>query len=313
MSKSPILAGEPFSVEKTQQIIDQFARDGFCRVPGVLTDAEVTTLRERADELLDDPEILARFNPNPPGTAHWGGGRYHEDQAHATSGEILPFALRNCIDLDQMYRDILLREPIFALVETILGKDSKYIGQNVYRNVPGLAIDFWHTDGEAWFPLPGGIARHDPRLRMPILWFTVQVPLTDIEIVEHGPTQYVPGSHYSGRTVDRVRPQDHPGHGGDVLRFDADAEPEFEGRGPVSMFCKAGDIYLQDPMTWHRGSPNTSDRTRYLLQLIYASKGAYRVGHGFNQYTAEPVNTEMLRNGSDRFLNLLGRPRPDGA
>ena len=105
---------------------------------------------------------------------------------------------------------------------------------------------------------------------MPVLWFTVQVPLTDIETVEQGPTQYVPGSHYSGRTVDRVRPSGHPRS--DTVTFDADEEPEFEGRGPVSMLCKAGDIYLQDPMTWHRGGPNTSDRTRYLLQLIYASQ-----------------------------------------
>ena len=79
---------------------------------------------------------------------------------------------------------------------------------------------------------------------MPVMWITVQVALTDIESIEHGPTQYVPGSHYSGRT-----PNDQE-------------NPVFDGIGPVSAFSKAGDIYLQDPMCWHRGAPNTSDRTR---------------------------------------------------
>ena len=312
MSESPILAGEPFSPQKSQEIVERFARDGYVHIPGVLTPGEVSALRDRTDELLDDPEILARFSPVPPGTAHWGGGRYHEDRAN-TSGEVLPMTLRNCIELDQMFRDMLVREPIFSLVEIILGKDSKYIGQNVIRNSPGVAIDFWHSDGDAFFPLPDSIKRHDARVRMRVLWFTVQMALTDIETIEHGPTQYVPGSHYSGQTVDRARPPDDPKHDSDALRFDWDENPEFEGRGPVSVFCKAGDIYMQDPMTWHRGAPNTSDRRRYLLQSIYASRQVYGIGHGFNRYTPEPVNKDMLHTASDQLLNLLGRPRPVGA
>ena len=300
MSESPILAGEPFSPQKNQEIVKQFARDGYVHIPDVLTPGEVSALRDRTDELMDDPEILARLSPNPPGTAHWTGGRYHEDQAD-TSGEVLPMTLRNGIDLDQMFRDMLVREPIFSLVEIILGKDSKYIGQNVIRNSPGLAIDYWHSDGDAFFPLPDSIERHDPRVRMPVLWFTVQMALTDIETIEHGPTQYVPGSHYSGRTVDRKHPPNDP------------ESPEFDGKGAVSMYCKAGDIYLQDPMTWHRGAPNTSDRRRYLLQSLYAKRRVYEIGHGFNQYTPEPVNKDMLRTARDQLLNLLGRPRPDEA
>ena len=156
---------------------------------------EITALRDRTDELMDDPEIQTRFDPN------LGDSRYIEVRAHATTGEELPFILRNCIELDQMYRDMLVREPIFSLAEAIVGKNSKFCGENVIRNVPGLAIEFWHSDGDVWFPLPDSIARHDPKARMPALWFTVQVALTDIETVEQGPTQYVPASHYSGRPV----------------------------------------------------------------------------------------------------------------
>ena len=48
MANSPILKGEPFSEEKTAQIAEQFFRDGFVYIPGVLTESEVTALREKS-------------------------------------------------------------------------------------------------------------------------------------------------------------------------------------------------------------------------------------------------------------------------
>ena len=84
-------------------------------------------------------------------------------------------------------------------------------------------------DGQVHFPLPDDVPRFDPRIQMQVLWITVQMALTDIETIDQGPTQYVPGSHYSGRGPND---QDHP---------------EFDGRGPTSVFCKAGDILFSRP------------------------------------------------------------------
>ena len=286
MTETPILAGEPFSPEKNHEIAEQFFRDGFVYIPGVLTQDEVAALRDKTDVFMDDPELQARFNPN------LGDTRYVQVRDDDTSGQLLPFILRNTIELDQVFRDMLVREPILSLAEAVVGKDSKFCGQNVIRNVPGLAIDRWHCDsGDAYFPLPDEIERHDARLRMPVMWFTVQMPLTDIDSIEDGPTQYVPGSHYSGRTPD-------------------DQEtPVFDGNGPVSVFCKAGDVYLHDPMCWHRGAPHTAGRTRYLFQSQYAAHWAYT---RFNLYNRVPVADDALRTASDKLLNLLGRPRPNG-
>jgi hypothetical protein len=125
--------------------------------------------------------------------------RYVQLGKHQETGEDLPFILRNTIELDQMFRDMLLREPIFSLAEAIVGTGCKFCGQNVLRNKPGLSIDSWHVDGEVHFPLPNSIERYDPRIQMRVMWFTVQMALSDIELIEHGPTQYVPVSHYSGR------------------------------------------------------------------------------------------------------------------
>ena len=186
-----------------------------------------------------------------------------------------------------MFRDMLLREPIFSLAEAILSfnyyKGMKFVGQAVIRNKPGLSIDNWHVDGEVHFPLPKDINRHDPRIHLRVWLITVQVPLSDIDSIEHGPTQYIPGSHYAGR---------HP-HDQENL--------EFDGKGPVSVLCKAGDIYIQDSQTWHRGAPNTSNRTRYLFQSEYSAIWPRRSGR------ALPIAESALHGASDQFLDLVGR------
>jgi ectoine hydroxylase-related dioxygenase (phytanoyl-CoA dioxygenase family) len=42
------------------------------------------------------------------------------------------------------------------------------------------------------------------------------------------------------------------------------------------MLSKAGDVYLFNHQCWHRGAPNVSDRTRYVMQLQYAQRWADR-------------------------------------
>ncbi len=65
MADTPILAGEPFSPQENQETVEQFFRDGYVHIPGVLTPGEISALRDKTDELLDDPELRARFKPNP--------------------------------------------------------------------------------------------------------------------------------------------------------------------------------------------------------------------------------------------------------
>lgn len=284
MANSLILSGESFSEEKTAEIAQQFFRDGFVHIPGVLTEDEVTALRDKTDAFFADPELAERTNPGLADV------RYIQMGTHAESGDALPFILRNTIELDPIFRDMLLREPILSLAEAIVGENCKFCGQNVLRNLPGLSISTWHVDGSVHFPVTDEMLRHDPRLRMPVMWFTVQMALNDIDSIEEGPTQYVPGSHYSGRG-----PNDQE-------------NPEFEGNKPVSIFCKAGDIYLQDPQCWHRGAPNLSDKTRYILQSQYAAYWAY---WRFSLCNRVPVPEDALQNASDRLLGLLGRSRPN--
>lgn len=227
-------SGESFSEQETQQIAAEFFREGYVLIPEVLTAEEVAALRARIDDYAANPDTAPK----------------HVSYVNEA------FVLRRCHELDPLFSDQIARKPILSIVEAVLGTGAKFNAMNVIRNEPGQAISHWHVDDVLEFPLPEEIARFDARIRLPVFWMTVQVALSDIDRIEHGPTQFVPGSHYSGR---------HPS---------SQENPEFEGRGPVSVFCKAGDIYLTNHQCWHRGAPNLSDRTRYVLQLQYAQRWA---------------------------------------
>jgi hypothetical protein len=232
---SAVLSDQPFSEERCRQIAEAFFREGCVLVPGVLTPEEVTALREKTDD------TFARREEIP---------QKHVSYVHGA------FVLRRGAELDPLFAAMVTREPIVSLAAAVLGPEPRFNALNVIRNEPGQAISLWHVDDVLEHPLPPDMPRFDARIRMPVLWFTVQVALSDIETIAHGPTQYVPHSHYSGR-----QPV-------------SQEEPTFEGQGPKSVFCKAGDIYFTNHQAWHRGAPNTSERIRYVMQIQYAQRWA---------------------------------------
>ena len=264
MISKRILPGEYLDASEMQETLDVFYRDGFSIIPGVLTKDEVAVIREVTDRCFNDPVLV--------GTSY-------------TSGAGDGFVLRNTIELDSVFVDMLIREPILSLAEAILGTDCKFCGQNVIRNGPGQAIASWHVDDCVEFPLPEDVPRHDPRVRMPIQWLTIQVALSDIDTEDDGPTQFVPGSHYSGRPPN------------------CQENPIFEGKGPISALCKAGDIYLQNNQCWHRGAPVISNGMRYVFQSQYAAQWAFR---RFSEYNHVPVPPTVLNRASDQLRGVLG-------
>lgn len=233
--KNDAYGGEPFPLERSQAIAEEFFREGCVLVPSVLQTDLVAELRARTDRYFDERESLPARHVS-----------YANDA----------FVLRYGADLDPLMKSLITSEPIYSLASAVVGANPAFNALNVIRNEPGKAISYWHVDDTVEFPLPDDVPRFDPRIRMPVFWFTVQVALSDIPTIEHGPTQYVPGSHYSGR---RPPTQD---------------DPMFEGRGPVPMFCRAGDIYFTNHQAWHRGAPNTSNQVRYVMQIQYAQRWA---------------------------------------
>ena len=223
----------PSSEQQLAELAEAFFREGCVVISGVLSAAETALLRAKTDEYA--------ANPNTP--------KKHISYAGTT------LVLRRCHEMDPVFEALTMRESIRKIAEVALGPEPRFNAMNVIRNEKGQAISRWHVDDVVEFPLPPPIPRFDPRMRMPVFWMTIQIALTDIDSLEHGATQFVPTSHYSGRL-----PQ------GD--------NPTFEGLGPVAILCKAGDIYLTNHQCWHRGAPNLSDRTRYLMQIQFAQRWA---------------------------------------
>jgi len=239
------LTGEPLSETATAAILETFHRVGVAKVPGVFSPEECGPLRDLTDRLAADPEILRNGHVTP---------------VYDT------MVLRHIQCLHPVFANLTVREPILGLARQIVGWNPKLCGMNVIRSHTEQAISRWHVDDLLENPLAPGQTRHDPSMRMPVLWFTVQIALTDIETHAQGPTEIVPGSHYSGRDVD-------------VNHL------EFEGQGPTPIYCRAGDAYLFNHQTWHRGAPNTSPDTRYLMQIQYCRQWV------FNRF-ANPLNTK---------------------
>jgi len=253
------VANAPYTVEQVDEYRKQFLGDGFLHIPNVLSREEVATLKQGIDRVFEDKSY------------------YDTDNLY---GEYVSVRL---FETDPMFVDMLTREPIIGLMESILGPNCHLVAQNAVRNRPGEAIDWWHVDDEVIFPVAEGMDAHDPRLQLPLFICTVQIPLTDIPSDEYGPTQYVPGSHYSGR------------HPNETL--------EFQGQGPTSVHCQAGDIYLHNGQCWHHGAPNTSDRTRYLLQQAY---GARFISQRFYPFVNYQLPQHVLDGADDRLKRVLG-------
>lgn len=228
------VSASTFPASSVTEIAEEFFREGCAIIPNILSAAEVAALRAKTDEFA--------LNPDP--------------QSKHTSYADTTFVLRYCHEIDPLFQAMTTHPAILPIVAAVLGAKAKFNAMNVIRNAQGQAISRWHVDDVLEFPLPPEIPRFDARIRMPVLWMTVQVALSDIDEEAHGPTQYVPTSHYSGR-----KPEE---------------SLEFDGHRPKSVFCKAGDIYLTNHQTWHRGAPNLSERVRYIMQIQYAQHWADR-------------------------------------
>ena len=261
------MAGQALTTAAVEAVVEEFNREGWIHLPDVLDPEEVSALRAGIKRLSEDPTAA---------------------QTHNADSETVYLRL---FERERIFRDMLVREPMIGLAEALIGPNCHLIADGAVFNPPGKAIDSWHVDDGVYFPLPAEIPRHDARMKIPNCIVNFQMMLTDVPSVEFGPTQVVPGSHYSGREPDS---QD---------------EPAFEGRGPISIFCKPGDLYLQHSQIWHRGAPNRSARRRCLYQFAYGDR---RVAPRFYPFLNYRVPDHVLEGADERLLRLFGK-HPKGA
>ncbi|MEM7033959.1 MAG: phytanoyl-CoA dioxygenase family protein [Chloroflexota bacterium] len=204
--------------------------DGFAYFPNYLSKDEVAELRE----------LMDRTEANPD---------YFDRAKSAENGDFYERHLNNAFNRDPIYLNFIDKPGIIELAEAILGQDCHIIGMTAWKTGPGRPDQNLHAD---YLPisLPADIMA-DPRVKVPIFIMTMHYYLDDLT-EELGPTQFIPGSHASGRRPD-----------GDL---------EWKGVGPHNIMCNAGDGLMFRSEVWHRGTANKSDKIRYLLQVHYAQR-----------------------------------------
>jgi ectoine hydroxylase-related dioxygenase (phytanoyl-CoA dioxygenase family) len=145
---------------------------------------------------------------------------------------------------------------LLAAIEPLLGDDCHVIANTAWRNPPSFAGGAWHCDAGPHVPRREGI-EWDDRIPYPVFAVGAHIFLRDCAAAD-GPTAVVPGSHRSGRLPPRDR-----------LR---DAELTYDGRAPVVLEGRAGDVALFASDVWHRGTPSVNGSGRFFLQVHYGRR-----------------------------------------
>ncbi len=194
-------------------------------------------------------------------------------------------SIMRMFEYDPAFREIMLIEPVYTIIERILGPDFHMISQNALRTPRGNGVVKWHIDDALFFPfldqLPAPTTGSDP---LPCFSLNMMLALSDIEEQRFGPTQIVAGSHRFGRV---------PEHSATLQ----------QGFMATSILAAGGDIYIVNSQTWHRGAQNESDRIRYILTTAYGRRFISQRFYPFLNYC---MPSDVIVGASDRLLRLLG-------
>lgn len=245
--------------------VRQFYTQGFVVLRSVLTADHARHLRELIELRYADPSI----HENPERDLLRGG-----------------VSLMRIFEYHHAFRDLLVLEPVISIVEQILGTDCHVVAQNALRTPKGNGIVNWHIDDALFFPFLAELpALPDGAQPLPCYSMNVMIALSDIDAEEVGPTQVVAGSHLTGR---------EPAYAPNLPA----------GVTPASLLAQAGDVYLVNSQTWHRGAQNTSERVRYVLTTTY---GRRFISQRFFPFLNYRMPSRVLDGASDRMLRLLGK------
>ena len=193
--------------------------------------------------------------------------------------------------------DLFACEPVVSLAEALLGEDQRYgvetchvVHNNSFRTRNGGGWSEWHHDDSPHFLCTDD--NPPTNIHLPVLLLTANYYLTDQESPTNGPGQAVPGSHKFGK----VPPRDLAGS-------------KWESQ-ITTCTGRAGSVMIFNCQTWHRGSPNHSDRVRYVTQVSYGRKS---IGHFFAPYMDYQMPEHVQAWGdTPRKKRLLGY-LPQGA
>jgi ectoine hydroxylase-related dioxygenase (phytanoyl-CoA dioxygenase family) len=208
-------------------------RDGYALLEGVLSEDDVAALAA---------EIETTFEALPPDP------RMRDDRAEFRY-EMLNRSARA--------QEAVGHPRILEAIEPLLGGDCHVIANTAWRNPPTFGGGPWHCDAGPHVPRPEGVP-WDDRIPYPVFAVGAHIYLWDCP-ESCGPTAVVPGSHRSGQLPPRPRVDD--------------PDLDYDGRKPVLLEARAGDVALFVSDSWHRGTPALpGGHGRFFLQCHYGRR-----------------------------------------
>lgn len=248
-------AGRKADPAQILEWVERFNRDGYLFLQNVLTPALVAQLKADLDLALGPKPMI-------------GGGIALQMRMFERSP-----ANVSLFDL----------EPVVSFAEALVAPDCHVVHNNSFISPPGGGISTWHQDDKPHYIVTHG--EPPTNVRLPVLLFTANYYLTDVDRVEHGGTEVIPGSHLFGANA----PGDMSG-----TRWEKLIEHNLG---------KAGSVVLFNNQVWHRGGPNRSDRTRYMTQVSYARR---LIGHKYFPFMNYQMPEHVYAGAGARLKRLLG-------
>jgi ectoine hydroxylase-related dioxygenase (phytanoyl-CoA dioxygenase family) len=253
--------------------VEQFHREGYLVVPDALSAQEASALRAGLERVF--------------------GESHPEAELHG--GQMMKIWRPRLFEHGPEFEAVVDNPRVMDLVEALLGPDCHLIAMSALRTGPGEGIDSFHSDETVRFPRDRDVPL-DPRIRVPCFVLNFNYYLCDVD-EDLGPTQFVPGSHRSGR---QPGPEDR----------DSEGMPFYEGQGVVSALGTAGTAVMWHDQIWHRGAKNrTADRFRWVQQAPY---GRRFIAQRFYPFITYRMPEEILERATPKRKRLLG-VHPPGA
>ncbi len=250
-------AGHKASPEQISAWVEQFHRDGYLLIPKVLPLELCARLRADLDQVVGTvaaPDKHCELRT-----------RMFERSA----------ANLSLFDL----------EPIVSFAENAIATETHVIHNNSFLTNPGQGITMWHQDDPPHLLVTSG--EPPTNIRLPVLFFTCNYYLTDVDEIANGGTECIPRSHLLGAPC----PQDASGPLAHVFK------------GVAHNCAPAGSVVMFNNQVWHRGGPNTSARVRYVTQITYARR---IIGHKYSPFMNYQMPEHVHASANPRLKRLLG-------
>lgn len=219
-----------FGTAAVQRAAAALQADGFVVINDVVAHTHLDLLRERMTCDLEKVRAL----PVVPHNFVWGNIQQGPPP-----------------DAGLVFRDVLANPFVCQVTHAVLGDGAFNDCLTGNTNVPGSGLQPVHVDeGQLWPRL--GAAHPPARL-------VVNVPLSETT-AENGAIELWPGTHLDTRVVI-----------GNSIRVPEECLPARRAvRAPLLGATSKGAVLIRDMRLWHRGTPNRSAETRFMIAMIHS-------------------------------------------